>query len=144
MKITLERHYLKGSTIGELLDDKGKHICFTLELPWRNNQRNVSCVPEGVHKITRRFTATRGWHLQVHVPDRSFILIHIGNDADDRDGTTDSAGCILPNMSVVIEKDRVRGAMSRVALQALEAYVMPYLERGVEVQIEIKKANAGT
>lgn len=35
-------------------DAKPKFTFFTLELPWKNNERGVSCIPPGVYTIRRR------------------------------------------------------------------------------------------
>jgi hypothetical protein len=37
-------------TIGELLVE-GLHFCYTLELPWRDNEQNVSCIPVGIYRV---------------------------------------------------------------------------------------------
>ena len=81
------------STIGELfLNDE--RMCDTLELPYKDNQRSVSCIPTGEYKVRMRYpreSATRNYlHLLVQeVKDRSYILFHRGNSAKD------SRGCIL-------------------------------------------------
>ena len=69
-------------------------MCDTLELPWKDNQRNISCIPEGVYKVRLRLareSATRDYlHLLVQdVPNRDWILFHRGNSAKD------TSGCIL-------------------------------------------------
>ena len=28
--------------------------CFTMELPWRENQRNISCIPAGIYSVQLR------------------------------------------------------------------------------------------
>ena len=33
-------------TFGVLIKD-GVPLCVTLELPWRDNERSISCIPEG-------------------------------------------------------------------------------------------------
>ena len=81
------------STIGELFVN-GERFCDTLELPYRDNQRSVSCIPTGEYKVRMRYpreSATRDYlHLLVKdVKDRSFILFHKGNTAKD------TRGCIL-------------------------------------------------
>ena len=81
------------STIGELFLN-GERFCDTLELPYRDNQRSVSCIPTGSYKVRMRYpreSATRDYlHLLVQeVKDRSYILFHRGNSAKD------SRGCIL-------------------------------------------------
>ena len=69
-------------------------MCDTLELPWMDNERRISCIPEGEYKVrlrTARESASRDYlHLLVQeVKDRQFILFHRGNSA------SDSSGCIL-------------------------------------------------
>lgn len=69
-------------------------MCDTLELPYRDNQRSVSCIPTGQYKVRLRYpreSATRDYlHLLVQdVKDRSYILFHRGNSAKD------TRGCIL-------------------------------------------------
>ena len=81
------------STIGELfLNDE--RMCDTLELPYKDNQRSVSCIPTGSYKVRMRYpreSATRDYlHLLVQeVKDRTYILFHRGNSAKD------TRGCIL-------------------------------------------------
>ena len=81
------------STIGELFLN-GERMCDTLELPYRDNQRSISCIPNGEYKVRLRYpreSATRDYlHLLVQdVKDRSYILFHRGNSAKD------TRGCIL-------------------------------------------------
>jgi hypothetical protein len=85
------------STIGELFIN-GERFCDTLELPWKDNQRSISCIPEGQYKVRIRLpreSATRDYiHLLVKdVPSRDYILFHIGNTAKD------TRGCILVGMT---------------------------------------------
>ena len=85
--------FSKVSTLGELFLN-GERICDTLENPWQDNQRNISCIPEGVYDVRLRLpreSATRDYmHLLVKdVPNRDYILLHIGNTAKD------TSGCIL-------------------------------------------------
>jgi len=81
------------STIGKLFIN-GELFCDTLENPYINNERNISCIPAGQYKVRLRLareSATRDYlHLLVQdVPDRSYILFHRGNTAKD------TRGCIL-------------------------------------------------
>ena len=85
--------FSKESTIGELFIN-GERICDTLENSWQDNQRNISCIPEGVYPVRLRLpreSATRDYlHLLVEdVENRSYILFHRGNSAKD------TRGCIL-------------------------------------------------
>ena len=81
------------STIGELFIN-GERFCDTLENPWINNKKNVSCIPRGEYKVRLRLareSASRDYlHLLVEdVENRSYILFHIGNTPKD------TSGCIL-------------------------------------------------
>mgnify|MGYP003646076941 FL=1 len=85
--------FTENSTIGELFLN-GELFCDTLENPWKDNQRNISCIPAGEYKVRlrpARQSATRDYiHLLVQdVPDRSYVLFHRGNTAKD------TRGCIL-------------------------------------------------
>ena len=85
--------FSENSVIGELFLN-GEWMCDTLENPWLDNQRNISCIPEGEYPVRLRLpreSATRDYmHLLVKdVPNRDYILLHIGNSAKD------SRGCIL-------------------------------------------------
>jgi len=51
--------------------------CVTLELPWRGNRRNVSCIPPKVYPVVPRTSKKFGKHyLITGVPNRSYILFH--------------------------------------------------------------------
>ena len=81
------------STLGELFLN-GERMCDTLENPWLDNQRNISCIPEGVYPVRLRLpreSASRDYlHLLVQkVPNRDWILFHRGNFPKD------TSGCIL-------------------------------------------------
>ena len=85
--------FTEESTIGELFLD-GERICDTLERPYFNNLKNISCIPEGNYKVRLRLareSASRDYlHLLVQdVPDRDWILFHRGNYPKD------TSGCIL-------------------------------------------------
>ena len=70
----------------------------TLELPWRKNQRSISCIPSGIYTVKIRQSPKYGSVYWVtNVPDRSYILIHSGNFAGDieKGFKTHVNGCIL-------------------------------------------------
>lgn len=67
-------------------------FCVTLELPWKQNRRSISCIPAGTYTAFRRFSGIkgRGWVYQLMgVKGRTAIQIHKGNF------TSDVLGCIL-------------------------------------------------
>ena len=91
--LILRDTFTENSTIGELFLN-GEPMCDTLENPYINNERNISCIPEGEYKVRLRLareSATRDYlHLLVQdVPNRDWILFHRGNSAKD------TSGCIL-------------------------------------------------
>ena len=99
--------FSKKSTIGELFLN-GERICDTLENPWVDNQRNISCIPEGVYPVRLRLpreSGTRDYlHLLVQeVPNRDWILFHRGNTAKD------TSGCILVGLGT--EQDVVHNSV---------------------------------
>jgi hypothetical protein len=71
-------------TLGQLFIMNENHLayaCFaTLELPWRENKRQISCIPCGVYTVKKRWSLKYGHHLHIlEVSGRSFILFHSGN-----------------------------------------------------------------
>ena len=91
--LIIREEFTDNSTIGNLYLN-GEWLCDTLELPYRDNQRSISCIPDGDYKVrlrTARESATRDYlHLLVEdVKDRSYILFHRGNSSKD------TRGCVL-------------------------------------------------
>ena len=82
----------KKQTLGRLFVFDGLDIifeCCTLELAWRENKRNVSCIPIGNYKVNPRNSEKYGDHFLVeNVMMRDYILIHEANYY------TDLKGCI--------------------------------------------------
>lgn len=64
IKGTLTRFaYLPWGTYGKLrvaLRDDYAFSCFTAECPWLFNQKMISCIPEGVYKIEKWKSPTKG------------------------------------------------------------------------------------
>lgn len=103
----LDRVYLSDRTLGSIYGPNGGLICKTLELPWDENQRGISAIPEGKYLVTLSGPVLKDdpnteedesggriyrpySHYIVHdVKGRSGILIHTGTDVKH------SKGCIL-------------------------------------------------
>jgi len=70
-----------------------------LELPWRNNEPDFSCIPDGEYLCKFRKSKRFGehYHLQ-NIKGRTWVLTHSGNFAGDtkRGWKTHSHGCLLP------------------------------------------------
>lgn len=86
--IVLERFaYSPDGTFGKMYVPGGFE-CYTVELPWKDNQPRVSCIPEGMYGLGKRYSPVVqrssggefevGWEVQ-NVPGRSLIMIHPGN-----------------------------------------------------------------
>jgi len=91
MKLVLTRSdYGPKGTYGFLSVESGPPRFVTLELPWLDNQKQISCIPKGTYKIIRHNSPKFGkvWKVE-NVPGRSEILIHTGNFL------ADIQGCIL-------------------------------------------------
>ena len=52
----------------------------TLELPWKDNSKQQSCIPVGEYDVIKRVSAKFGNHFHIlNVPNRDYILIHSAN-----------------------------------------------------------------
>ena len=66
-------------TLGVLYID-GDFICNILELSWKDNQHNISCIPTGTYRVVKRYNQKHKHHFHIlNVPNRSWILIHTAN-----------------------------------------------------------------
>ncbi|QYH39205.1 hypothetical protein GYM62_10520 [Algoriphagus sp. NBT04N3] len=134
MELILTRSYYPEGTNGKLRDGE-QLVCSTIELPWRENQRMVSSIPEGRYELVKRYTDKRGWHLLVkNVPNRSGILFHPANDA-----LKELKGCIAPVSKVI---GPGKGTDSKTADSRLKTLVFEAMERGENVFLNIQKAKS--
>ena len=130
MELVLIRTYLLEGTNGQLMVD-GQKICSTIELPWKDNQRQISCIPEGRYRLAKRYTPRFGYHIIIRdVPNRSNILIHAFNDA-----LAESKGCIAPVTTIT---GMGRGIFSRFALARLVRFLDPAFADCKPVYLTIK------
>jgi len=121
MELEILRTYHTGGTNGILTIDNSFQ-CYTIELPWRENLPQVSCVPEGRYELKRRYSSRFKAHLWVcGVPGRSLILLHPANDA-----TKELEGCIAPVSRLCGEG---KGEQSKAALRKLLQLVCGSLEK---------------
>lgn len=74
-------------------------ICYTMELPWKDNLPQISCIPEGSYLCEWKKSPKFGYCYHIKgVPNRGNILVHPGTFAGSEiDGwRTHSHGCLLP------------------------------------------------
>lgn len=112
----------KSFTRGRLFIDK---IGFfhTLELPWVDNKRGISCIPYGTYQLVphgwgenTKLTKKKCWQL-LEVPNRYGVLIHSGN------WVNQIKGCILIGMSAGILNNKPAVISSMPAMDILRAKI---------------------
>lgn len=130
MELELIRSYYTKGTNG-LLYINNMFQCYTIELPWMDNQPRISCIPEGRYSLKKRYSLKFKQHLFVEgVEGRDVILIHPANDA-----FKELKGCIAP---VSVLKGEGKGSQSRMALEKIRIPVLKSLERKEPVFLIIK------
>jgi hypothetical protein len=130
MKLELNRTYGPKGTNGEIFL-QGKKVCSTIELPWKQNEARISCIPEGTYELKKRYSVKFGRHLHVTgVNGRQLILLHAANDAQ-----KELKGCIAPVSFLTGEG---KGTGSRVALAKLMTSCDEELQKGQPVFLTIQ------
>jgi hypothetical protein len=117
-RVTLTRIQDDGTqTLGQL--DFDGWNCKTLELPFKQNQKDISAIPKGVYKCKYTFSPRflKYTYEVLNVPNRSGIRIHSGNYS-----TRDIQGCILLGTSYNdIDKDGIIDIInSRITISNFE------------------------
>lgn len=132
MELIIVRTYYRTGTNG-LLYAGDTFLSGTIELPWRNNETGLSCIPEGSYSLVIRHSQRFGRHLHLpDVPGRSLILIHPANSA-----LKELRGCIAP---VIKHTGPGMGLNSRVPFEKLCDLVEAAIKAGETVTLEIRKA----
>jgi hypothetical protein len=127
MRIELKRTYKDNATIGigavYNLENFKVFEFVTLELPWKENQRNVSCIPEGDYLVVKLPPTSKrkyDYFWVQDVPGRTSILWHPGNY------TRQILGCILPGESLTdLDKDGIIDVTNTTATLKILTALMP-------------------
>ncbi len=78
------------ATLGILKLNVAHTPIYTLELPWRENKTDISCIPHGVYDVKPYSSEKYPDVYQIcDVPNRSSILLHVGNYP------AETHGCVL-------------------------------------------------
>ena len=112
-------------------------VCFTGELPWKDNQSNISCIPKGMYfchwTYSERFK--RMMYLVDNVPNRGGIRIHPANlMGDDSQGFKRQLnGCIALGQTLGMIDRQKALLLSRPVVRQFED-----LMKGREFTLEIR------
>ncbi|HEY2347563.1 MAG TPA: DUF5675 family protein [Puia sp.] len=131
MELELIRTYYPNGTNGKILY-RDRLMMYSIELPWKENQTGVSCIPEGRYELIKRWSLKFGRHLQImNVSGRECILIHPANEA-----LRELKGCIAP---VGLITGVGKGLRSRLALETLTNLVYGFLDQRFQAFLNFKK-----
>jgi len=87
MRLIIKRFPLEDCTLGRV--GFGNFKCYSLELPWLNNETNISCFTAGIYKCVKIISPHNGHCFEVlNVYGRTHIQGHVANF------TSDILGCI--------------------------------------------------
>ena len=131
MKIKLIRiSKLADAILGVLLFDDIARLV-TLELPYRDNNKDISSIPVGSYKCKHVNSPKFGKTWQVmNVPGRDNILFHRGNTA------RDTHGCILIGQKFGTEPGDTTIIHSTLGMELF----MRYLENKTECNLTVTEA----
>ena len=107
------RSYLPAATIG-YMDLPHKRL-YSLELPWKDNSEDVSCIPEGTYLLKRDHTGKHQYYAVQDIPSRTNIEWHMGNYLKD------ILGCTVFGQARM--NDNISVASSALALKEIVKYI---------------------
>lgn len=117
----IRRSYPKGTN--GMLYCNSNFQCYTIELPWLNNEPQHSCIPIGRYALKMRYSLKHKTHMILEgVKDRALILIHPANNA-----LKELKGCIAPVSAITGEG---MGSGSRKAFEQLKQLILLHLSNG--------------
>jgi len=114
-------------TFGMLIIPKRGFLCYTGELPWKENKSNISCIPKGVYECiwNRSPKFKKMMYLIKQVKNRNGIRIHSANFMGDRDKgfKYQLYGCISFGKRIAKMDGQLALLMSRPAIRKVENYL---------------------
>ena len=113
--IPLKRQIISNKAIlGTIYNTRKQIIGKTLENPWRDNQKNISCVPPGEYDCAVDNTGRFQYWKILGVPGRSGIEIHQGNKEKH------TRGCILIGKEWCFMEGELAVSSSKLTLDNLK------------------------
>lgn len=103
MNVRLIRYYSGIQAMLGILKFPVMHSpIYTLELPWRENQTDISSIPAGVYNVISHNSADHPNTFEItNVPNRRAILIHTGNYPKDFKGCVGVGMNISPSTPMI-------------------------------------------
>jgi Family of unknown function (DUF5675) len=85
--LLVRRPSTPDGVLGVWFNPDGAELCKTIELPWKNNEPDISCIPAMLVTFERFMSPAHGqvWEA-TNVPERSEIEIHAANLASELKG----------------------------------------------------------
>lgn len=111
MRLTVHRIKDNGLRTMGVISIDGRLYGWTLEDPWADNRKNISCIPAGEFGI--RLTYSPKFKIitpeLVGVPNRTHIRIHPGNEESDTEGCILVGSWVPPSMSKLYDSNDAFG-----------------------------------
>lgn len=128
--VTLSRLMLGEKFICDVLEDQVREIPGQSVDKWKVHGKTA--IPAGTYEIIAQNSPRFGSDTLtlLNVPGFQYIRIHAGNSAEDTEG------CLLPGLRM----SETRVVSSRAALAHIRELVLPALQAGEHVTIEIRAA----
>lgn len=140
------------STLGVLLDEDGKRLCYTLEDRLRSGPKvaGETAIPDGLYRLklqragrlheryAQRFAGMHDGMLLVEgVPGFEGVMLHVGNDAGD------TAGCPLVGSFPIVEEQDFEVGASTQAYRRVYPAIRDELRAGRVVELRVRTRMEG-
>jgi RHS repeat-associated protein len=124
----------KTATIGVLYFPDASIMGFTLELPWQNNAKFTSCIPEGFYSAKVKQDR---WIALKNVKGRSDVYVHPGLD------TSNTEGCILVGENIDLNNEKVSGGWNstRNIMEKITSFMKTSKSNDENIQFNINIVN---
>ena len=121
--ITIDTGTANG-TLGQLFINQ-KPFCKTIEREWKDNEKNISCIPPGRYKLIPHVSPSMGrvialvgldnQGVTLHGPSqRTHIYIHAANRADELLGCIAVGSCIVDGIAVYDSKNTLAKLIAKL------------------------------